>query len=202
MQEIRHAHRRIYQANARRFDAERGRSLFERPWLDRFLSLLPEGGTVLDLGCGAGEPIAGYLIGRGFRVTGVDFAPAMLEIARDRHPAATWVEADMRTLDLGVRFDGIVGWDSFFHLTRDEQRALLPRLGRHLAPAGALLLSVGHEDGEVLGRVGDETVYHASLSPDEYAERLAGIGLSVEAFVAEDPGCGFHSVLLARAAAC
>ena len=34
----------------------------------------------------------------------------------------------MRTLDLGRRFGGIVAWDSFFHLTRDEQRAVVPGL--------------------------------------------------------------------------
>ena len=37
-------------------------SLYERGWLDRFCALVPPGGSVLDMGCGAGEPIARPLL--------------------------------------------------------------------------------------------------------------------------------------------
>jgi hypothetical protein len=55
----------VYRRNAVHFDAERPRSLFERPWLDRLRALLPDGGTLLDIGCGMGEPIARYFIEAG-----------------------------------------------------------------------------------------------------------------------------------------
>jgi hypothetical protein len=55
----------LYARRAADWDADRGRDLFEKPWLDRFLALIPEGGTILDLGCGMGEPIAAHLIGQG-----------------------------------------------------------------------------------------------------------------------------------------
>lgn len=200
MEEIRHRHRAIYEANAARWDAERARTLVERRWLDKLLAHVQQGGSVLDLGCGAGEPIAAYLIGQGCAVTGVDFAPAMLSMARARFPQGHWIEADMRALDLGERFHGIVAWNSFFHLSRDEQRAVIPRLARHLLPGGPLLVTVGPRDDEVLGQVADETVYHASLDLGAYGAHLARSGLGIEAFVAEDPGCGGHSVLLAVAA--
>ena len=48
------------------------------------------------------------------------------------------------------------------------------------------------------GHVGTEEVYHASLSPAEYATRLEDCGLHLTAFVAEDPGCEKHTVLMAR----
>jgi cyclopropane fatty-acyl-phospholipid synthase-like methyltransferase len=38
------------------------RMLMEAAWLDRFLGLLPRQSTVLDIGCGSGEPIARYLV--------------------------------------------------------------------------------------------------------------------------------------------
>ena len=52
----------LYQRHAHAFDAERGRSLFEKPWLDRFRDLLPPRGSILDLGCGSAEPIARHFI--------------------------------------------------------------------------------------------------------------------------------------------
>ena len=186
----------VYERNAQGWDRHRSRKLFERAWLDRFLGLVPAGEPILDLGCGSGEPIARYILEQGRELLGVDFAEPMLAMARERFPQARWVHADMRDLDLGRRFGGIVAWDSFFHLTQDEQRAVIPRLGRHLAPQGAVLVTVGPSEGEVTGTVEGESVYHASLSPGEYERLFGDVGLGVVDFVAEDPACGFHSVLL------
>ncbi len=188
----------VYERNAEGYDARRSRALFEARWLRRFASALPEGGHVLDLGCGSGRPIAGWLIGEGFRLTGADFSEPMLELARARWPKGDWRLADMRTLDYPETFDGIIGWNSFFHLTREEQRACLPRLARHLKPGGALMVTVGPEAGEVAGTVEGEPVFHASLSPAEYATILEACGMRLRAFIAEDPDCDFHSVLIAR----
>lgn len=197
MDEIRESHRDVYDASASRWDAERPRSLFERPWLDRFLARIPHGAAVLDLGCGTGEPIARYVIEQDCNVTGVDFSAAMLGVARARSPDGKWIEADFRDLDLTMRFSGIIAWNSFFHLTHDEQREVIPRLARHLSPGGAMLLTVGPDHSEAIGQVGGCPVYHASLSPNEYVDRLARVGLMVESFVANDPDCAGHSVLLA-----
>ena len=76
----------VYDRQAERFDTERPRVLFERVWLDRFLAMVPPGGRILDVGCGAGEPIARYLMARGRQVTGLDASSAMLAIARRRFP--------------------------------------------------------------------------------------------------------------------
>ncbi len=190
--------REIYERNAARFDAERPKKLHERAWLDRFAALVRPGGKVLDLGCGAGAPIAAYFMAKGFAVTGADNAEAMLVIARARYPAGDWRQGDMRTLNLPERFDGIIGWDSFFHLTPEEQRETLRRIAEHLAPGGALLLTVGPSAGEVVGHVGDDEVYHSSLSPEEYAAILAEQGIEIVQFVPEDPDCDMHTLLLGR----
>jgi SAM-dependent methyltransferase len=188
----------VYERNAARFDAERLKSLFERVWLDRFLELLPDGGAVLDLGCGSGAPIADYIRGRGHPVTGLDVSAAMLDLARARCPDGDWRQGDMRTLDLPERFHGVLGWHSLFHLRPAEQRTTLARIARHLHPGGALLLTVGPRAGEVLGRVGDDPVYHASLAPADYRTVLDRVGLEVVRFTPEDPECDVCSVLLAR----
>jgi len=98
----------LYQRRTREWDEARGRNLFERGWLDRFTALLPPGGSVLDIGCGSGEPIARHLIGSQFAVTGVDSAPTMIDLCRSRFPSAAWLVADMRELTLERRFDGLL----------------------------------------------------------------------------------------------
>ncbi len=46
----------------------------------------------------------------------------MLEMAREHFPSQCWIEADMRSVNLNRCFDGILAWDSFFHLTPNDQR--------------------------------------------------------------------------------
>lgn len=188
----------IYERHARAWDAHRPKVLFERAWLKRTLEGVPAGLSVLDVGCGAGDPIARFFIDAGRAVHGVDFAAPMLEICRERFPEQRWTQADMRTLELGETYGAVVAWDSFFHLTKDEQRDCLPRLARHVAPGGSLLFTCGPEDGEVAGTVEGDAVYHASLAPEEYRALLDVEGMRVDAFVAEDPDCGHHTLCLAR----
>ncbi|MEM6371735.1 MAG: class I SAM-dependent methyltransferase [Pseudomonadota bacterium] len=190
--------REVYERQAQAYDTSRSRALFEARWLARFAASLPDGARVLDLGCGAGEPIARWFMAEGFAVTGVDFAEPMLAIARRRWPDGDWRQGDMRRLNLGETFDGIVAWDSFFHLTPDEQRRCIADMARHLVPGGALLVTVGPRAGEAQGNVGGETVYHASLSPAAYAACLEDNGLRLTGFLAEDPDTDKHSVLMAR----
>ena len=95
-------------------------------------------------------------------------------------------------------FDGIISWDGFFHLNQEEQRQTLCLFADHLNADGCLLLTIGHEPGEVTGIVEGEKVYHSSLAPDEYREILYRIGFNTIEIKLEDKECGFHSVLLAK----
>lgn len=56
-------------------------------------------GLVVDLGCGSGI-VTRHLIGSGFDVLGVDPSPAMLQIARRRAPAATFVQRRAEDIEL------------------------------------------------------------------------------------------------------
>jgi len=189
----------LYQRHAAAWDTLRSPgSLFEKPWLDRFLALIPEEGSVLDLGCGAGLPVSGYLIRQRRRVTGVDTSEPLLELCRRRFPAGEWIAADMRTLDLGRRFDGILAWDSFFHLSPEDQRIVFPVFAVHAAPGAALMFTSGPRHGEVIADFQGEPLYHGSLDPEEYVTLLDGIGFAVVEHVAEDPACGEHTIWLAQ----
>jgi len=187
----------LYERHAHAYDRERSRSLQERGWLDRFLHLMPPAGTILDVGCGMGEPIGRYLIERGRDVVGIDAAPAMIGLCRRRFPDSEWLLGDMRRMQLGRRFDGIVAWDSFFHLEPADQRGMFRRLASHARPGAALLFTTGPSAGESVGSFCGEPLYHASLAATEYARLLAASGFSVKAHIAEDPECGGHTVWLA-----
>lgn len=188
----------LYERHAAAWDAARSKTLFEKAWLDRFLEAVPPDASILDLGCGAGEPIARYLIARGHGVTGVDTSPSLIRLAAERFGEHSWRVGDMRALDLGVRFGGIVAWDSFFHLTREDQRRMFPVFRAHAAPGAALLFTSGPEDGEAIGSFEGAPLYHASLAPDAYRALLDQNGFDVLAHVSEDATCGGHTVWLAR----
>lgn len=101
--------------------------------------------SVLELGCGTGR-VAIPLARAGLRVTGVDLSPAMLAIARERAAGVEvrFVEADLRALDLGERFDAVIApLGGFQHLERaldvaDGMRAI----ARHLAADGLAVIDV------------------------------------------------------------
>ncbi len=188
----------FYERNARHWDAGRGRGLFEKPWLDRFLALLPPGGTILDLGCGSAEPIAGYLVGRGFAVTGVDASPSMIALSEGRFPDQDWIRADMRGLSLDRRFHGVLAWNSFFHLGHDDQRRMFAVFRRHGEPGAALMFTSGPGHGEATGCFLGEPLYHASLDGAEYRALLDAHGFDVVAQVDADPDCNQHTVWLAQ----
>ncbi len=187
----------LYERRARDYDRDRGRSLQEKRWLDRFLTAAT-GRAILDLGCGMGEPIARHLVDRGASVTGVDSSPTMIGMCRERMPGAEWLVADMRTLALERRFDGVLAWDSFFHLSRDDQRAMFPLFAAHAAPGAALLFTSGTSEGVAIGSYHGEPLFHASLDAAEYGRLLVSNGFSVLDHVAEDPDCGGHTVWLAQ----
>ena len=173
-------------------------SLYERGWLDRFCALVPPGGSVLDIGCGAGEPIARYVSERGYAVTGVDSSPAMIAKFRACLSGQQALVSDMRALSLGRLFHGILAWDSFFHLNHEDQRRMFPIFRAHAAPRASLMFTSGPAHGEVIGCLEGEPLYHASLNAAEYAGLLDGEGFDVVSTLAEDRTCGGRTVWLAR----
>jgi SAM-dependent methyltransferase len=189
---------RLYERHAAEFDRARGCGLMERGYLTAVLDRLPAAADILDIGCGVGQPIARFFIEHGINVTGIDAAPAMLAICRQRFPHATWIEADMRGLDLGRRFDAIVAWDSFFHLDAGEQRAMFEVFARHAAPGATLLFTSGPEAGVVIGDLYGEELFHASLAREEYRGLLKHWGFEVLRYRESDADCGAHTVWLAR----
>lgn len=94
---------------------------------------------VLDAGCGTGR-VAIELARRGVDVVGVDLDPAMLATARDKAPDLRWVEADLRTVDLGRTF-GLVALagNVMIFVAPGTEPEVVANLASHLDPGGLLL---------------------------------------------------------------
>jgi hypothetical protein len=122
----------------------------------------------------------------------------MLVLFRENLPRARAVHADMRGLELGETFDLILAWNSMFHLSVDDQRAMFATFAAHAHHRTTILFTTGPNAGEAFGNVEGETVYHASLDPEEYRGLLNENGFLTVDFVPNDPTCNGHTVWLAQ----
>jgi SAM-dependent methyltransferase len=189
-----------YERHALTWDADRTSSSWnDKPWHDRFAANLPKSASILDLGCGPGFPIGRYLAAEGFMLTGIDSSPTMIALCRNRLPHHEWIVADMRKLSLGRTFQGILAWDSFFHLNYDDQRHMFDVFSAHAAPSAVLMFNAGPRHGEAIGDYRGDPLYHASLDPKEYSQLLARIGFDIIEHVCDDPHAGGRTAWLARA---
>lgn len=191
----------LYRRHAAQWDAtRRGSGWNDQVWIDAFAKELTGGGSVLDLGCGGGEPVARFLVDHGLHVTGVDSSPQMIALARNRLPEQEWIVADMRRLALDRRFDGILAWDSYFHLAHEAQRSMFAVFDAHAGDNAVLMFNTGPEHGEATSTFTfkDEQLYHASLAPAEYRALLDRSGFEVVRHVANDVRSGGRTAWLCR----
>jgi ubiquinone/menaquinone biosynthesis C-methylase UbiE len=120
-------------------------------YLQKLLTLLTPGESVLELGCGAGVPCTQALIKHGLSVTGVDISSAQIALAREHIPQATLIHADMISLSFEPgTFDAIVAFYSFFHLPQEEQVIMIGNISRWLKKGGWLLFNSTTDEGDII----------------------------------------------------
>ncbi len=188
-----------YERHAVAWDADRQcLNWDDRPWHDRFVAALSKGARVLDLGCGSGAPVAVNMVASGLGVTGVDASPSLIALCRARMPRQRWIVGDMRVPQVQGTFDGILAWDSFFHLRPEHQRCMFDIFARHAAPSSVLMFNAGPAYGEAIGEYRGDPLYHASLDPREYERLLDGIGFDIIDHAVEDRDAGGRTVWLAQ----
>lgn len=170
-------------------------------WLDLLEERIETGSPVLDLGCGCGVPVARWLAPR-YEVTGVDFSPVQIARARALVPDATFICADISTVQFpDERFVAITCFFTLIHLPLEEQQTLLRSVQRWLRPGGVFMATVGHRawtgiERDWLGMEGAD-MWWSQGDADTYRCWLAdaGLRLEVESFVPE--GSGGHTFILA-----
>ena len=114
---------------------------------DFYASLVPPGGTVLELACGTGR-LTLPLAERGLKVTGLDNSEAMLVAAEAKAAAyglaTRFVLGDVRQFALDLEFDLIsLPNNSLGHLhTLPDIQACFTSVLRHLAPGGRFVVDM------------------------------------------------------------
>ena len=162
---------------------------------------LDDGDAVLDIGCGAGVPIARLLAER-YLVTGVDISAEMVLRARRNVPAGNFVCADIMTVSLPPSgFDVAVALYSVFHLPRADHRCLFQRVHGWLKPGGYLLCTLSHhsEEGYTEEDFFGATMYWSNYGLDEYVDILTEVGFAM--LETRSVGCDRgedHPLVLAR----
>lgn len=184
----------FYEEIVQWFDDARTKTLMESEYLNLIVNSVPAGGSILDLGCGTGEPIAKFFIENGFKVTGIDGSKKMIALCKQRFPGEQWIVSDMREINLPQQFDAILAWHSFFHLDQNSQRKMFSVFESHIKPGGILVFTSGDEEGEGWSDNSNQQLYHASLSIKEYKKLLGEFSFNVLLHKIHDPQCGDATV--------
>lgn len=134
------------------------------PWITRWAHLLPAGGTVLDVACGAGRHVR-WLHARGHRITAVDRSQ---DSTTALQPLGEIVCADIESGPwpfAGRTFSGVI-------VTNYLWRPLMPTLVASVAPGGALLYETFAAGNE---RVGRPSRPDFLLQPEELLRACEGL---------------------------
>jgi SAM-dependent methyltransferase len=148
----------------------------------RFATMLPQGGRVLDAGCGAGRDLK-QLAALGLNPIGIDISAKLVSVAR-RSGLPVEV-ADFRTQEWEAEtFDGIWAMASLLHLERWELSNVLSSFTRMLRPSGVLFASVKRGSGDVQDDTGR---WFTLYNENTWAGHLRSAGLEVIEVVGEPP---------------
>lgn len=142
--------------------------------INRFLSLLPPHGLVLDFGCGVGN-CAHAMAQQGFSLVCVDASEQMVQAARDLYDLDAR-QATFADLDDVNRFDGVWANFSLLHAAHADIHDHLAAVFRALQPGGCLYIALKAGQGAQRDKLGRLYAYY---SEGEMRENLANAGFEV-----------------------
>lgn len=131
-----------------------------------FLRRLPQGSSVLDIGCGPGNISRFLLLKRpDLSLLGIDVAPNMVQLARKNNPSGRFEIMDCRDArHIPEKFDGIICGFCIPYLSDDDTSGLIRQAAELLVAGGILYLSFVNGDpagsGFQSGSSGHRTYFH------------------------------------------
>jgi len=146
--------------------------------LRRALQFCRQGGSALDVGCGAGGRLIRLMQQHQLAVTGIDVSAEMIKLAIEQHPDETFYVDDICSFESSEPFDLIVAWDSIFHLPLEQQQPVVEKLCRLLKSGGVLLYTFGDAEGEHDDTWHGEAFHYSSLGIKGNLALLAANGVT------------------------
>ena len=141
-------------------------------------------GRILDIGCGSGIPHAAYLCDKGFSLTGIDASEKMIDIARTNNfRNAIFEVCDVLEYNPPGTFEGILAWDSLFHLPYHQQDGIYQRIADWLNKGGWFLFSHRGADGEIIDDMFGEKFYYSGLSTNTVRQLLTDAGFEIKIMI-------------------
>lgn len=118
----------------------------------RFTARLPQGGSILDFGCGSGRDTKHFL-SQGFQVTATDGSEELCKLA-SQYTGIPVQQMLFQELDAVEQYDGIWACSSILHLPQEELISVLEKMATALKPQGIIYTSFKYGDfaGERNGR--------------------------------------------------
>ena len=148
----------------------------------KFIELVKQNGIVLDVGCGSGIPIAKFLQEKGFTITGIDISEKMIKLAKQQGRNIAFSVHDINDYTSEILFDGIVAWDSLFHLRPELQTKAYDKIYSLLSPGGYFLFTNYNMDGEIVGEMYGESFYYGGIEASPLKKILKEIGFQIILF--------------------
>jgi predicted TPR repeat methyltransferase len=168
-----------YNNIANQWAALRHGSWIPKPILEWENSLVRQS-KVLDIGCGTGEPIARFLSDKDHVIEGIDISSAMIDLAIENDiPSADFRVCDVMDYESLCRFDGILAWDSLFHLDIDDQNIVFEKISNWLEIGGHFLFSHGNESGSKQGEMMGYDFHYSAIDTSELMKIMESVGFVI-----------------------
>jgi ubiquinone/menaquinone biosynthesis C-methylase UbiE len=149
-------------------------------WLRKLLDRLEPGSSVLDLGCGSGEP-ADVEISKEHQVTGVDISQTQINLARQNVPIGYFLHGDAGSVEFPPSsFDAVVSFFTLEHIPREEHQIVLQRINNWLRVGGLLLISIEAGDcDDVMGEWLGVPMFISCYDPETMKQMVNEVGFEL-----------------------
>ena len=142
-------------------------------WRNRFIKYLPDGGRVLDAGCGSGRDSKAFIM-QGFSVVAIDASGEMCLRASELLGQEVW-QMRFDEMSFDDEFDGVWACASLLHVPISEMADVLKKIKHGLRPEGIFYASFKYGEGETVKDVRSFTNY----TLESVCELLKGAGFRV-----------------------
>ncbi len=115
-------------------------------WRDQFLKYIPDGGRILDAGCGSGRDSKVFLM-RGYSVVAIDASREMCKKASELLGQEVW-QMKFEEMSFDDEFDGAWACASLLHVPGEAMEDVLRRIRKGLQQGGFFYASFKYGEGE------------------------------------------------------